>query len=38
MTDRKDWCVRKRNPYYLLQDDYWLLRLGAQVDLSFGFG
>ncbi|WP_297642361.1 TonB-dependent receptor [uncultured Bacteroides sp.] len=26
------------NPYYLLQNDDWKVRLGAHVDLAFGFG
>lgn len=26
------------NPYYLFRNDDWKIRLGAQVDLAFGFG
>ena len=26
------------NPYYLFQNDDWKIRLGAHVDLAFGFG
>ena len=26
------------NPYYLFQNDDWRIRLGAHVDLAFGFG
>ena len=34
----KDFTSVTLNPYYLLQDESWMLRLGAQVDLAFGFG
>lgn len=37
-TDFENYTSLDMNPYYLLQNDDWTLRLGAHVDLAFGFG
>lgn len=37
-TDFENYTSLDMNPYYLLQNDDWMLRLGAHVDLAFGFG
>lgn len=37
-TDFENYTSLDMNPYYLLQNDEWTLRLGAHVDLAFGFG
>lgn len=34
----KDFTAVDLNPYYLFKNDDWNLRLGAHVDLAFGFG
>lgn len=36
-TDFENYTSLDMNPYYLLQNDDWTLRLGAHVDLAFGF-
>lgn len=36
--DIKNYTTTDFNPYYEYNDDNWKLRLGANVDLSFGFG
>lgn len=37
-TNFENYTSLDMNPYYLLQNDDWTLRLGAHVDLAFGFG
>lgn len=37
-TDFENYTSLDMNPYYHLQNDDWTLRLGAHVDLAFGFG
>lgn len=34
----EDYTSVNLNPYYLYETDDWKIRLGAQVDLAFGFG
>ena len=34
----EDYTSLNLNPYYLLESDDWRIRLGANVDLAFGFG
>lgn len=34
----KDFTAVDLNPYYLFKNDDWKIRLGAHVDLAFGFG
>ncbi len=34
----KDYTALNLNPYYLYENDDWKIRLGAHVDLAFGFG
>ncbi len=37
-TEFENYTSLDMNPHYLLQDDDWTFRLGAYVDLAFGFG
>lgn len=34
----EDYTALNLNPYYLYENDDWKIRLGAHVDLAFGFG
>ena len=37
-NDFENYTSLNLNPYYRLENDDWKIRLGAQVDMAFGFG